>query len=99
MVAPSPSCRPTPAVTVLKILIGYYRGEAYMRREIRIGLVFFASFIILQRFSVLPDIFLGIIMGISICSFVIGLLPPTAYNAISDFKNNLKNKINVFINK
>jgi len=62
-----------------------------MRKELRTGIVFFACYIILQRFMTLPDIFIGMIMGLCISSIVIGILPVKAYEAISDNKNKLKN--------
>ena len=58
-----------------------------MKKEIRVGLIFFASFIILQRFTILPNFGLGIIMGICLACFVLGLLPAKIYETIKNTKN------------
>jgi MFS superfamily sulfate permease-like transporter len=63
--------------------------ETIMKKEIRIGLVLFASFIILQRFSALPDFVLGIIMGICLACFILGLLPTKISETIKSKKNKL----------
>ena len=61
--------------------------ETITKKEIRVGLIFFATFIILQRFSALPDFVLGVIMGICLACFILGLLPTKIYETIKSKKN------------
>jgi len=63
------------------------------KKEIHVGLVFFASAMILQRFFALPDFVLGIMIGISLFCFVLALLPKEVYEAIKNKKSNILQKI------
>ena len=73
--------------------------EENMRKEARIGLVFLACYIILNRFMVLPSIFLGIMLGLTVVHIVLGLLPKKTYETVitnkrrifGNFKNRFKN--------
>jgi len=64
-----------------------------MRIELRTGIVFLACYLILQRFMALPDIFMGILMGLCISSIIVGILPVKAYETVNDSKNRLKDRL------
>jgi len=64
-----------------------------MRKELRMGLVYLACYIILQRFMALPIVFMGIIFGLCLSFIVMGILPVKAYETVMDNKNKLKNSI------
>jgi len=64
-----------------------------MRIELRTGIVFLACYLILQRFMVLPDIFMGILMGLCISSIIVGILPVKAYETVNNNMNKLKDRL------
>jgi len=64
-----------------------------MRKELRTSIVFFACYLILQRFMALPDIFMGILMGLCISCLITGILPIKAYEVIINKKNKLKDRL------
>ena len=64
-----------------------------MRREFRTGIVFLACYLILQRFMALPDIFMGILMGLCISSVIVGILPVKAYETVNNNMNKLKDRL------
>lgn len=57
-----------------------------MRREIRFGLLAYALYIVLNRFTSVPDLFLGILMGMTLCFYTLGLLPEKLYTRLKAWK-------------
>jgi len=64
-----------------------------MRKEFRTGIVFLACYLILQRFMALPDIFMGMLMGLCVSFIIVGILPIKAYEAISNNKKKIKDRL------
>lgn len=57
-----------------------------MRKELRIGIIVEAIYIISNRFFNVPDLFLGMLAGLTICFLFIGVLPEKRYLKIKDWK-------------
>ena len=64
-----------------------------MKRITQIGLLFFAAYCILSRFTEMPDFLQGIMLGTSICFLLVSLIPEKVYNRIINFKVKIKNDI------
>lgn len=60
-----------------------------LRKELSLGLGGLAIYLILNRFTTLPDMVLGILMGISFAFGVVGLLPAKIYNNLKVWKKGL----------
>lgn len=63
-----------------------------LKKEFKIGLLCFALYMILYRFTNVHHIILGIIFGISMGAYLLGLLPSTVKNKIRNFKLSLIGK-------
>lgn len=60
-----------------------------MRRELQIGLLAGVLYIILNRFTSTPDLFLGLLMGLALCLYIVGLLPEKIYTRLKAWKKAL----------
>ena len=57
-----------------------------MRKELQIGLLFVAAYIILSRFSPISVYILGALLGFGLAFEIIGILPDNAYQRIKRWK-------------
>ncbi|MDL2233529.1 hypothetical protein LJC63_08150 [Ruminococcaceae bacterium OttesenSCG-928-L11] len=57
-----------------------------IRKESYIGIGLLAAYLLLMRFTPLPDIFLAILLGLGLCAIVIGILPEHIYEKIKLLK-------------
>ena len=57
-----------------------------MKKELKIGILTLALFIILERFTSTPDFVLGMLIGLSIAYNLLALLPDSAYNKFKAWK-------------
>jgi hypothetical protein len=57
-----------------------------MRREFFMGLITGGLFIVLNRFTSVPDLFLGLLMGLTLCFYMVGLLPEKIYTRLKTWK-------------
>lgn len=64
-----------------------------MRRELRWGLLCYALPLFLNQLFHVPELFMGLFLGLAICLETVGILPERAYNRIKSFKRCLKHKI------
>jgi multisubunit Na+/H+ antiporter MnhE subunit len=60
-----------------------------LKKEFRIGLLCFVLYMILYRFTNVHHIVLGVIFGISIGAYIIGLLPDATKRKMKAFKLSL----------
>ena len=60
-----------------------------LRLELRIGLLLFALFAVLNQFTETPHFVLGALIGASICLTLIGSLRETPYNALKALKRKI----------
>ncbi len=58
-----------------------------MRREFQISILATALYTVLNRFTSVSELFLGFLMGISLCFFMVGLLPKKGYARLKAWKN------------
>lgn len=61
-----------------------------IKREFKIGLLAYVLFMILYRFTNTPEVILGFIVGISICFYIVGLLPENTRTKIKAWKRSYK---------
>ncbi len=57
-----------------------------MKKELRLGIVSLAIYLIFKRFLNTPDFILGLLLGLGLCLIVIGILPEKAYSKIKQLK-------------
>ena len=60
-----------------------------LRNEQIIGLLLFALYCILYRFSEMPHLVLGGLIGVSVCLMLIGGLSEAQYNTLKSFKRSI----------
>ena len=60
-----------------------------MHKELSIGLLLFGISMTLRQFIPLPEFLSGILLGLSICFELIGILPDRAYQKLKCFKRKL----------
>jgi hypothetical protein len=60
-----------------------------MRNESRIGIIAVALLIILNRFTSVSDLLLGLLAGLGICFIIIGSLPEKTYSKLKDWKTSI----------
>ena len=60
-----------------------------LRVELRIGLLLFALYVILSRFSEMPHFVLGVLIGVSVCLMLIGSLGDAQYSALKSLKKRI----------
>lgn len=65
------------------------RCNRELKTEFKIGLLTFALYIILYRFTNTHESILGLIFGISIGAYIIGFLPQNIKTKIKTFKKSL----------
>ncbi len=63
-----------------------------MRREGSIGYILLFIYIITKRFFNVPDIFLGIIIGLSLCFMLIAILSKDSYDKLKKWKKSIFNQ-------
>jgi len=66
-----------------------------MRKELKIGILLFAVFNLINFFTknILPEIpalhfILGALVGLALCQIIIGILPESTYLKLKNFKKN-----------
>ena len=60
-----------------------------MRKELRIGLIAFVLFLILNRFFNMPEVVMGILMGLGISLLIVGSLSKGSYQKLRNWKKSL----------
>ena len=64
-----------------------------MRKESKLGLLFTALYFLLKHLTKTPDFILKIILALSICYGLVGLIPEKAYEHLKSLKKGaLENK-------
>ena len=58
-----------------------------MKKELRLGILSIAIYLVFKRFLNIPDFILGFLMGLGLCLIVIGILPEKTYVKIKKIKN------------
>lgn len=64
-----------------------------MKKELRLGIVSLAIYLIFKRFLNTPDFILGFLMGLVLLFFTVGLLPKNIYLKIRNFKSTTNKSI------
>lgn len=60
-----------------------------MRKEFGIGLLTFGLALTLKQFIDVPEFFMGLLLGFSICFEILGVLPEKTYLKIKEIKRSL----------
>ena len=60
-----------------------------MRKELQIGLLINALFLVLNRFTEIPHLILGIIFGVGVSLMLVGSLSDKRYTALIGWKRSL----------
>lgn len=58
-----------------------------MKKELRLGILLQAIYLILNRFLNIPNFILGLLLGLGLCFIIIGILPERAYVKIKQLKS------------
>ena len=58
-----------------------------MKKELRLGILSIAIYLVFKRFLNIPDFILGFLMGLALLFIIIGLLPEKTYVKIKKIKN------------
>lgn len=57
-----------------------------MKKELKLGILLQAIYLILNRFLNIPNFVLGLLLGLGLCFIIIGILPERAYVRIKQLK-------------
>ena len=57
-----------------------------MRKGLQISILVGGVYIVLNRFTNTPDLFLGLLMGLALCFYIVGLLPDKTYSRLKAWK-------------
>ena len=63
-----------------------------LRNELKIGLLLYALYGILYRFTEMPHFVLGGLIGGSVCLMLIGVLSEAQYNTLKSFKKRITDR-------
>lgn len=58
-----------------------------MKKELRLGILSIAIYLVFKQFLNIPDFILGFLMGLALLFIIIGLLPEKIYVKIKKIKN------------
>lgn len=58
-----------------------------MRKELRLGILLQAIYLIVNRFLNIPNFILGLLLGLGLCFIIMGILPERAYVKIKQLKS------------
>lgn len=62
-----------------------------MKKELQVGLGLFALTLILRRFFAVPELFVGILMGLSISLMTVSAIPENVRQALKQWKKSIGN--------
>lgn len=57
-----------------------------MKKELRLGVLLNATYLVLNRFLNIPNFILGVLLGLGFCFVIIGILPERTYVKIKQLK-------------